>query len=147
MGKFKDYLELLGIGAVVVGLFFVGYELKQNHIGLQAQIRAIQLQTDLESLRSNREDEKLLALLSKEWGFENVDLARHSIYIRELIRTAEHDFFQYRIGALDSQEFEGRRNMWRAQFSQPTYRNRWERIKNDFSSSFRTEFDQLLLER
>jgi len=142
-----DYLELLGIGAIIVGLFFVGYELRQNQIGLQAQIRATLLQTDLDFLRSNREDEKLLALLSKEWGFENTDQGRHSIYIRELTRTAEHDFFQYRIGALDSEEFEGRRYMWSSQFSQPTYRDWWERSKSDFSSSFRKEFDRLLLER
>ena len=147
MGKYRDYLELLGIGAVVIGLFFVGYELRQNQIGMQAQIRGIQLQTDLESLRSQREDERLLVLLSKEWGFENTDRARHTIYNRELTRTAEHDFFQYRIGALNSEEFEVRRYMWRSQFSQPTYRDWWERFKSDFSSSFRKEFDRLLLER
>jgi hypothetical protein len=33
----KNYIEILGIGAVILGLVFVGFELRQNTAAIQAE--------------------------------------------------------------------------------------------------------------
>lgn len=139
----KDIAELIGIAAVVVGLLFVGYELRQNQLGLQVQARASLAQIDIESIRSVREDDALLAALSERSGTP-VEELRFSFWIREQTRTAEHHFYQYRIGAIDQEEFNGMTAMWKAIFSSPEYREWWDRYKSGFSTAFQREFDELI---
>ena len=139
----RDTVEVVGIAAVVVGLLFVGYELRQNQLGLQAQVRATLSQIDIESIRSVREDEPMLSAVAKHYNV-TVEQMRFALYIREQARTAEHQFYQYRVGAMELKEFSGVRDMWRSIFSSDRHRSWWDMFKGDFSPAFQREFDQLL---
>ena len=142
----KNITELIGIGAVVIGLLFVWYELRQNQLGLQAQARASLAQIDIESIRSVREDEELLRALSERYG-STVEEQRFSFWIREQTRTAEHHFYQFRIGSIDQEEFNGMVAMWKVLFSTQEYRDWWATHKSGFSTAFQREFDELLEDR
>jgi hypothetical protein len=139
--------ELIGLAAVVVGLVFVGLELRQNQLDLRAQSRATLSLIDIEQIRSLREDEALMQrLVDQDPGLSSVDEFREQTWMRELARTAEHQFYQYRIGTFDEREFEGMRNLWKRGFGRPRYRDWWEANKQEFSATFRDEFDALLSE-
>ena len=127
----------------MLGLVFVGYELHQNQLALKAQARATLALSDIDSVRSVREDEQLLAALAERLG-SNIEEVRFSYWIREQARTAEHQFYQYRIGVYDAEEFQGMRNMWRDLFSSDEYRKWWDNFKSSFSTEFQEEFDNLL---
>ena len=139
--------EIAGIGAVVVGLFFVGFELRQNQVGLLAQTRASLVQIDIESIRSIRLDPALMQqVVDRRGDLNSVESYRLSLWIRELARTAEHQFYQARIGTFDEREFEGVRNLWKRNFSNPDYRDWWNANKAEFSTVFQDEFDALISE-
>ena len=145
--RFKDIAELVGLVAVVIGLFFVGFELRQNQISLRAQTRAALAEIDIESIRSLRQDENLMrSRLAENPNASSIDEYREQLWIRELARTAEHQFYQRRIGTFDDEEFQGVRELWKRGFSVPEYRTWWNTYKGEFSTAFRDEFDALLAE-
>ncbi len=147
MARLREGAELVGILAVVVGLFFVGFELQQNQLGLQAQTRASLAQIDIESIRSFRLDDQLMQQrVGTDPRYNSVEELRNSLWIREVARTAEHHFYQYRIGTFDSREFQGVRTLWKSRFSTPEYRNWWNANKAEFSTVFQDEFDALISE-
>ena len=147
MSRLREGAEFVGIFAVVLGLLFVGFELRQNQLALQAQTRATLIQIDIESIRSHRLDEQLMQdTVNRDPRLGSVEELRNNLWIREVARTAENHFYQYRIGTFDEREFQGVRILWKNMFSRPEYRNWWTAHKAEFSIDFQDEFDALLSE-
>lgn len=147
MRRWRESAELIGIAAIVVGLVFVGIELRQNQLDLRAQTRATLSLIDIEQIRSLREDEALMQrIVELDSAADSVEEYREQTWMREIARTAEHQFYQHRIGTFDESEFDGMRNLWKRGFARTRYRDWWEANKQEFSPTFRDEFDALLAE-
>ena len=149
--KKLDFGQAVGLFAnlgVIAGIIFLGFELQQNQRGIQAQTRATLAQIDIESIRGNRQDSALMELIIADRPeLESVDQYRFELYVRELARTAEHHYYQHRLGTFDESEFEGVRVLWKRLFSIPSQRAWWEEHKAEFSTAFQEEFEALLDEQ
>ena len=146
--------DLLGGVGVIVTLIYLALQVRHNTRALDENIVASKIQTRttmskaaVESIRSARTDDVLIEIFSKAAEGEKLSAAetiKLEIYIREILRLAEHDFFLYRNGLVDEDEFNGTRNFYITTFQDPISLNFWEQHKDQFPTTFRNELDDIL---
>ena len=143
--RLKEIIDSIGIFAVIFGLLFVGYELRQNQLGMEAQTRALAAQIAIGNLQSLREDERLLTLLSsREIEISAVDRRRLDLWFLQYARAAENAFYQYQIGLFEEDEFLSQERSYQNDFSGPEALQWWEGAQYRFSEDFREYFDNLI---
>jgi hypothetical protein len=146
--KLKIYLDLLGALAVLLGLIFVGLELRQNQQMMRAQIRN-DLSVGLNDvILVNAANEKLadarrrfgageqitLSELDQLWSWENA-----------IFRYWENVHYQYRNDLYDETEFLAQREAWRkSMLNDRAHRYHWCDWGETYSPEFKAEMDALM---
>jgi len=153
MQKISEFLDHLSPILVLVGLVFVGLELRQNSAAVQSQTRSDISIAYADALHSFREDQDLIqTLIKRDSGAELSEAERTQIlyYVASLLRLGENSFYQLREGNYSEEEFEGEKDFWMDFLSDPetvqdwSNREFWEEIKSDFAPAFREDLDRLL---
>ena len=132
---------------VLLGLIFVGLELKQSTDAVKAQTRSQISVAYAEYIRTFAEDEEILETYGKALSgapLQGIESVRFELMMTSLLRLAENTFYQHREGNYSDSEFQGEREFWKRTLSAPELRESWERWKRDFSPEFRREIDALL---
>jgi len=148
---FERLVTILANVGVIASLIFLAWEIRQNTQMIQAQTR-------------DSVTEKQIALF--EWfatDAENIDV-RHRGDLGELVpdtsessqygwliagnlRLWENEWYQYRRGLFDAEEFEPRLNIWKAMVNQPGVTCYWfEFQRPGYSPDFVNLIDSLFTE-
>ena len=138
---------MIGSISVLVGLVFVGLELRQNAESVQSQTRSQIATAYADLIASQREDNGLLEALAKTRAGQELTPLEHlkvRLNTAAHLRLAENSFYQYRLGYYSEEEFDAERRFWRSYYSVPLLRVFWEETKEGFSSQFQNELDSII---
>ena len=146
MKNLLKILEHINPLLVLVGLVFVGLELRQNSAAVQFQTRSQISIAYAELLQTQRLDQGLgdasINFLQDEPTPREQRVLRLNILAH--LRLGENSFYQLREGNYSDREFEGELHYWQGFINTPLNRQVWEQVKNDFSPDFRAELDALV---
>ncbi len=150
LGNIGDFVG--GVG-VILTLLYLAVQIRQNTRTVEQNTLASKAQTRLqvtndtvESIRSVRTNDALLQAFVKtleEKDLDSTDNLVLSLYARELFRAAEGNFYQYRVGTIDDEEFQGIYVFYQDMFQQPHMKEFWSENKHQFPSVFVKEVDSM----
>ncbi|MGI9202482.1 MAG: hypothetical protein ACR2Q3_00645 [Woeseiaceae bacterium] len=159
ISAWKDIAELVGIGAIVASLIFVGMQLKQSQdiaIGTQYQQRAgkaidiytshLQSETSLRMVGQTIQDGLLSMNISDDLKKSVSDLTPEEIGVRwydflSLLTLLDDNHFQYQAGFLDNESWEGLRIRLRNVVSDPLDRQFYNYMRPSYREQFREVID------
>ena len=140
--------------SVVVGIIFLGFELRQNTRAIQAQTRDSITEKQMTYLGWRATSPELAALVGRVSstgttdGLSDGESQQFNAYLAGQFREWENSFYQYEQGLFTQGEYEARRERWRAQMSDRTdsgaYRDLWASARDQFAPNFRAEIDQIV---
>ncbi len=143
----NEYLSLAANLGVLLGIFFVGFELQQNRVAIEAQTRsdiasqavdtALRLSENLpllEAQNKEREGVELTAIEERLLAMSNV--AR--------FRRWENTHYQIRQGLYSAIEAEGQLEAWDRIVDRPNITKWWNENRGDFSREFAALIDNLI---
>ncbi len=144
--RLKNYLELVGIGAIVVSLAFVAYEIRQNTNAVRSTIiqsvsqqsfDAVALAINNEYLREAQDAEQTGSLSPEHIR------ALDRLYVA-IMRIQLNRYMQAKIGVIDRDlvlEVGGRGGIYR----RDSFKDYWSRDKGDYSEGFQQYVNQVLI--
>lgn len=148
LGNIGDFLG--GIG-VIFTVIYLALQIRQNTKSVEENTRTakaqmrFQITTDsIESIRSVRTSEPLIRTFVKATSGEALDSTDElmiDLYAREIFRSAEGNFYQYRAGTIDEEEFEGMRAFYSDFFQQQYMKKFWFENKHQFPAIFVREVE------
>ena len=118
MGK-SELRESIGLASVVLGLMFVGMEMRQNTRMMQAQIRNSITENNMEYLSWQATSEALaeaLEVLTEERGLAGLSVQQDNhvaAYAGATLRAFENEHYQNKAGLFTDAEFTARKEFWR----------------------------------
>jgi len=109
-GKLKSIIELSGAGAILVGLIFVGFELRQNTAAVHADTFQNLTELTTDSMLLLATDEELGRIVRKGRtdisSLDESEAFRFLQYRRVTWLRMQIAFLQWRRGALDDEDWE-----------------------------------------
>jgi len=145
--RWKTYLDLAGAIAVLLGLIFVGLELRQNQQMMRAQIRN-DLSVGLNDVILITAANEQLADVRRRFG-DGEQLTRTEVnqlwsWENAIFRYWENVHYQYRNGLYDEVEFLAQREAWRkSMLRSRAHRYHWCDWGETYSPEFRADMDEL----
>lgn len=140
--------EIVGVLGVLLGLAFVGTEIRQNTLVSRAQAQQELTAQNWDFLLRLAEDDELAALWSREWTVEFIEglppeAAHKVIYsMIALLTRLEGVYRQTAEGLLDEQVLEAY-GMTQPRFEEPGFWVLWGRVRHTFDPDFRAFFEEL----
>ena len=150
--RLNQQLTLIVNISVVVGIIFLGVELRNNTRAIQAQTRDSITEKQMTYLGWRATSPELAAVLAKvdSAGYSSLSGAEAQQwrgYVGGQMREWENSLYQYEQGNFTQEELDARRERWRSAMSDfpssASYRNFWATFRNDFALNFRAEIDQI----
>ncbi len=144
LGNIGDFAGGLG---VVITFIYLAVQIRQNTRSTNANTRIVMAERSIETIRSVRTDDALLAAMIKSRAEKELSAEedlRLQLYFRESMRVAEQTFCMRRIGLVDEKEFMGTRNFYLTLFTNPRVRSFIKQHREEFSPDFMVEVDELL---
>lgn len=149
MDKLNRWLTLLANVGVIAGIVFLGIEIRQNTEMVRSQTRDSITEkqiavfewwaTDTESNRIRRQGDQL------ELDFDSPEGHQYFWMIAGNLRLWENEWYQYKRGLFEPEEFEPRINIWRRLVNIPGVVYVWENGQSDaFSPEFTALIDSLI---
>ena len=148
LNKYALLAEIIGGISIVASLLFVGFQIKQNSVTVQAQTRLAMTEQARDNIKHSMEPMSLgiMAKLANGAELTLEEVLYSNMDVNLSLRGAENVFYQYRVGTFSKEEFEGYRNFYLGQFSGRRFRENWARERNIFSKDFQDEIDALISE-
>ena len=150
--KLSDWMQIIGIFAVVASLLFVGLQLKQSQDIALSQASQARTAMSVETLVSTAENPLFVSAAAKNRIGEEPTLEEHVAtrqYAIAILFTTEDQFVQYNNGFLSEERWQGAKAGLK-RFLDDTntipVRTAYERFPGRYSSSFRAVVDELIAE-
>lgn len=142
--KAIDWMNLSASIAVILGIVFLGLEIRQNTDMMRSQTR--------DSISEKQ-------MMFSEWVATEIDLAdtiakfnmgealtpgesvQHGYFLAGVWREWENSYYQFQQGLFDRDEFEPRMNRWHEMMRNPNTRQVWRATRMNYSPAFRQEVD------
>jgi len=151
MSKLNHWLTLVANLSVVVGIFFLAAEMRQNTEAIQAQTRDSITEKQMMWLASVYTNPEVADIYQR--GSLGGDLSTPTegfIYAMAAgadFREWENSYYQYEHGLFSAEEFEARRDRWRRSLENfPRQRRHWATERTGYAPSFRAEIDRIAAE-
>ncbi|MCB1669525.1 MAG: hypothetical protein R3F41_03595 [Gammaproteobacteria bacterium] len=150
MKKLENWANLAASIGVILGILFLGLEIRQNTEMMHSQARdAI---TDKQMMFSEwvtTEPEMAVAIVAAADGLQNMSPEHRIMYVYFLAgvwREWENSFYQYQRGLFDLEEFEPRMLRWRSQMETDAARVQWKLTRQWYAPGFRAVVDSYVAE-
>ena len=152
--KINDWLQIVGIFAVVASLLFVGLQLKQSQDIALSQASQARTAMSIETLISTTENSNFISAVAKgrsgrraeQTLEEQVTMSQYAI---ALLMSYEDQQFQYSNGFLTEERWQaarrGLKNFLRDEANIPV-RQAFERLPSRFSNSLQEVVNELIAE-
>jgi hypothetical protein len=137
--------EIIGTTAIVITLIYLAIQTKQNAKALLANTRDTQVTSDLILLQQVVDNPVIATSRFQEFHTDD-DYAKVEAFLIQLIRSREHQWFQYKDGLLDKQAWDAYGTGLTYTFSYPNERALWNyfKVREFFDQEFMDEVDKLI---
>ena len=145
-----NIVELISAGAILVGLIFVGLELKQNTVAAEADTMQGLLELSNQGLYEIATNPELADLVVK--AQENFDDLTESEYLRYRSHIWadwniwEHSFYSHHNGTMDDTLWDSRDKSFYNLYCEKSSRRVWDEMKSGFGVEFRAYLQGLSAE-
>jgi len=144
----KAIRESLGFLAVVVGIVFVGLELRQNRDLMRAQIRHELSTVIVEMQMATAQNLQFASVMRRGHAGEELspdELAQFEFKSNAIFRYWENVHYQYREGLYDDVEFLSHRDAWAGYVGRSQAAvSFWCSYRGTYSPEFREALDEIL---
>ena len=150
----NESVSLIANIGVIASIVFLGLEMQQNTAMMQSQTRNSIVENQLTFYERIIDNYDFARIESEFRADPDIDpyptgspeRFQYTLYVASQLRMWENEFYQYQIGLFDSDEFEARTNLWRAQISNPTKLESWRGQERSFAPDFRNYLNEIIAE-
>ena len=143
----KVIVEIASTGAILLGLIFVGLELKQNTEAVESQTSQGLLELANQAnnqIASDRHLAELLLRVNKDVDELNeLEALQYSRFVHSEMNIWEHAFFTHANGTMDSDLWSGYDMAYRRFFCDAWSKEVWRRIDGGFSEQFKAHVNKI----
>lgn len=147
MKKVSDWMNLSTSVAVILGIVFLGLEIRQNTEMMKSQTRdSISEKQMMFSEWVATESELALAIAKANAGqaMEPAEVIQYAYFLAGVWREWENSYYQFQQGLFDRDEFEPRMNRWHDMMRTKLVRDSWLATRMNYSPGFREEVDRIV---
>jgi hypothetical protein len=141
--KFAAVAEVVSSVAVVVTLVYLVIQTQQNFDAINANSREVSIASDLQILATSVSIPGLDLLKFKD-EVTDEEAATLQAWLVMLVRSREHEWFQYRDGLLDEGTWRSYLSGLQDNLSTPSTRRWWNAISSKFDPGFSAAVDDYL---
>ena len=139
-------MEIIGVFAVLVGLFFVGFELQQNTASVQAATSQGLLEQSNQSNFLIATDADFADIVSRgDASLDNLvetERLRYRSYVHGEFNIWEQAYYSHIDGTLNDRIWRGYDVGYRRWFCEQSPTNVWRQIEHNFGAEFRTHIKE-----
>ncbi len=143
----KVVFEMASTGAILLGLIFVGLELKQNTEAVESQTSQGLLELANQAnnqIASDRQLAELLLRVIKDVDELNeLEALQYSRFVHSEMNIWEHAFFSHANGTMHSDLWSGYDMAYRRFFCEAWSKEVWRRIEDGFSEQFKAHVNKI----
>ena len=138
---------------VVVSIAFLGIEMQQNTAMMQSQTRNSIVENQLSLYERGITNSEFAEVASKLRSDPNAyptpspERFQYTLFVLSQLRIWENEFFQYRKGLFEIDEFEARVNTWKVAVTTKSTLNVWRNSETQFAPSFRNYLNDIINEQ
>jgi hypothetical protein len=145
MKKIENWVNIAASAGVILGILFLGLEIRQNTEMMKSQARdSITEKQMMFSEWVTTEPEMAVAITAANEGLESMQPEQRTMYIYFLTgvwREWENSYYQFERDLFDAEEFEPRMARWRSQMQTPAARVYWAATRLWYAPGFREVVD------
>lgn len=143
----KVVIEMASTGAILLGLIFVGLELKQNTEAVESQTSQGLLELANQAnnqIASDRQLAELLLRVKKDVNeLSELEALQYRRFVYSEMNIWEHAFFSHANGTIHSNLWNGYDMAYRRFFCEAWSKKVWRRIEGGFSEQFKTHVNKI----
>lgn len=148
MKNFDKWVNIATSLSVLLGILFLGLEIRQNTDMMRSQARdAITEKQMMFSEWVTTEPEMATALASASQGLDKMT-PQHALmygyFLAGVWREWENSYYQYQRGLFEPAEFEPRMVRWRSQMQSASARTLWRADRDWYAPDFRARVDEIV---
>lgn len=144
-----DWMNLSASFAVILGIVFLGLEIRQNTDMMRSQTRDSISEKQMmfsEWVATERDLADAIAKANLGLPLEPGERVMHAYFLAGVWREWENSHYQFEQGLFDRDEFEPRMQRWRETMRVAGIRESWRQTRLNYSPSFRIEVDRIVAE-
>lgn len=144
-----DWMNLSASFAVILGIVFLGLEIRQNTDMMRSQTRDSISEKQMmfsEWVATERDLAEAIAKANLGLPLEPAERVMHAYFLAGVWREWENSHYQFEQGLFDRDEFEPRMQRWRETMRVASIRESWKQTRLNYSPSFRVEVDRIVTE-
>ena len=149
MERLNAWLGVIANFGVIVGIAFLALEIEQNTTAMKAQTRNALSEQQTEWLLEVGLSEEARNLIFRGNQFQDAadlqgpDGLGYSFLMQSNLRMWENEYYQYKLGLFDDEEFKPRVDRWRFIASNPGRKVVWAAARAGYSPGFRELMDKI----
>jgi len=147
MSKAADWMNLSASIAVIMGIVFLGLEIRQNTDMMRSQTRDAISEKQMmfsEWVATEIELADTIAKVNAGQELTPGEAVQHAYFLAGVWREWENSHYQFEQGLFDRDEFEPRMNRWVSTMRVKPVRDAWVATRMNYSPSFRAEVDRIV---
>ena len=145
--KRRAIIDLVGTSTIVVGLVFVGLELKHNTEAVESQTSQGLLELANDANNQIASDEQLAELILKANKgvdvFNEREALQYSRFVNSEMNIWEHAFFSHENGTMHFDLWKGYDMAYRSFFCEAWAEQVWKKIEGNFSEQFKAHVNKI----
>jgi hypothetical protein len=146
----KVIVEAVSTGAILLGLVFVGLELKQNTEAVESQTSQGLLELANQANNQIASDQQLAELILRvNKGVDELnelEFLQYSRFVHSEMNIWEHAFFSHANGTMPSDLWSGYDMAYRRFYCESWSREVWQKIEGGFSEQFKAHVNKITSE-
>ncbi|MGB4246646.1 MAG: hypothetical protein WBJ75_02910 [Pseudohongiellaceae bacterium] len=147
MNKISNWMNFSASVAVIMGIIFLGLEIRQNTEMMRSQTRDAISEKQMMFSEWVATEIDLAVAIAKVNAGEPLDPGErmmHAYFLAGVWREWENSHYQFQQGLFDRDEFEPRMERWRSTMRVKAVRDSWVATRMNYSPSFRAEVDAIV---
>jgi hypothetical protein len=138
--------ELIGLVLITISLIYIAKEVKQGADAMLSEARQAQINLDLSMVSQLVEHPEIGRIYSQSKTPTFEEKTRLMFWMIGQLRTREHEWLQYKSGALDEETWQSYRGVIFFVVGTPRAREFWNLTKAYFNPDFVNEVDSMIAE-
>lgn len=145
--KTIDWMNLSASFAVIMGIVFLGLEIRQNTEMMRSQTRDSISEKQMmfsEWVATEIELAETIAKVNRGEPLTAGESVQHAYFLAGVWREWENSYYQYERGLFDAVEFEPRMNRWHDMLRVRSIREAWLATRMNYAPAFRQQVDTMV---
>lgn len=147
MKKDIEWMNLSASFAVILGIVFLGLEIRQNTDMMKSQTRDSISEKQMMFSEWVATESELAEAISKANSGQEMsptEGVQYAYFLAGVWREWENSYYQFQQGLFDRDEFEPRMNRWHDMMRTVLVRDSWAATRMNYSPGFREEVDLIV---